>query len=445
MPLLKLWPRSQGRRGRLLLARGEEIELWEVDSSGFAEQVPLRPWFSKQQRDGQQDITGISVVEGSDQEFVLGRVSGLVQRMRVEEPRWDALSGRWEPGRTVEVARYGDGAEAGKEGGRWSIQALSLSSSLLTSISTLRQAPTYYRRRPPSSSSAPTTAASLAALPPSAHAHRLSLSPLNAPWIPPTSLDLPSKPWSLLLQPTSTPSWLVIGHTGLTPLSLTQLHPSGDPTPLEPLCSPMESGKPSAVYALCSPHPLSTTLYPTQTVVAGYYDSTTRVYDLRRPTPSAAMELKDPWSDDPCYSLASGGPGGSWIACGSARGGAVRLWDVRAPRMPTELLGAESPQEGGTTLFAPTPDRSPIYSLAMESSRTWGVTERRGFGFDFAPRSRGQGVRWMAHEGEGRGTLRQAKGSGSWEREWALTKGRGMEDRVPRAMAGGRWERGVRA
>ncbi|BGP25528.1 hypothetical protein JCM10295v2_004456 [Rhodotorula toruloides] len=151
-----------------------------------------------------------------------------------------------------------------------------------------------------------------------------------------------------------------------------------------------------------------------ETVLAAFYDATTCVYDLRSsPPPSDVvsawdqprferpsneiMRLSDPWSDDPAFSLAVGGAAGSYVAVGTARNAAIRLFDVRQAA------------SGGITAFAPGRDRSPVYGLEMEGSRLWGVSEKRGFWLDFDAflgKEDGERVPFVGHvKGEG-GSLR---------------------------------------
>jgi len=91
------------------------------------------------------------------------------------------------------------------------------------------------------------------------------------------------------------------------------------------------------------------------------------------PTPLRPMlTLRDPWSDEPIYSVSCGGGSSSFVAAGTARHSVVAFWDVRRP---TE----------GWSVHAPGNDSSPVYSLILESSRLFGVTQSRPFVFDFGP------------------------------------------------------------
>jgi hypothetical protein len=82
------------------------------------------------------------------------------------------------------------------------------------------------------------------------------------------------------------------------------------------------------------------------------------------------LTLANSWSIEPIYSVSSGGGAGSHIAAGSARHSLVSFWDVRSPA-------------GGFSVHAPLNDPSPVYSLILESSRLFGVTQSRPFVLDF--------------------------------------------------------------
>jgi WD40 repeat protein len=164
----------------------------------------------------------------------------------------------------------------------------------------------------------------------------------------------------------------------------------------------------SAVYGLTQA-PLSSPWGSSPQVIAsGWFDGRARIYDLRcatrSPTPSEFTSLSlsslslsndpashssrpkytatgtplltpvlvmaDRWSTEPIYSLSSGGGSGAHLAAGTARHSVVSFWDVRAPK-------------DGWSVHAPGNDRSPVFNVHLESSRLFGVTELRGFTYDF--------------------------------------------------------------
>jgi WD40 repeat protein len=140
----------------------------------------------------------------------------------------------------------------------------------------------------------------------------------------------------------------------------------------------------SAVYGI-SQAPLA---YPwgssPQILVSGWYDGQVRCYDLRSHSRASAatdsnqslapllpvLSLFDPRSFEPIYSVSCGGGSSSHIAAGSARHGVISFWDVRSPR-------------AGWSVYAPGNDPSPVYSVIVESSRVFGVTQSRPFVYDF--------------------------------------------------------------
>ncbi|KAJ7795596.1 hypothetical protein B0H14DRAFT_2918897 [Mycena olivaceomarginata] len=121
-------------------------------------------------------------------------------------------------------------------------------------------------------------------------------------------------------------------------------------------------------------------------VVSGWYNGSVSIHDLRSSSRGCAPEttphspaplrpvvtLINSWSIEPIYSVSSGGGSGSYVAAGWARHSLVSMWDVRSP-------------VGGLSLHAPLNDPSPVYSLFLESSRLFGVTQSRPFVLDFGP------------------------------------------------------------
>ena len=142
----------------------------------------------------------------------------------------------------------------------------------------------------------------------------------------------------------------------------------------------------SAVYGL-SRGPLNSPWGSSpQILVSGWFDGHVRCYDLRSSSRSSpepisgkpstpaplrpVLSLADRWSYEPIYSVSCGGGSASYIAAGTARHSVVSFWDVRSPK-------------NGWSVHAPGNDPSPVYSVVLESSRFFGVTQSRPFVYDF--------------------------------------------------------------
>ncbi|GAA5938987.1 hypothetical protein JCM10213_005997 [Rhodosporidiobolus nylandii] len=446
LPVVKLWEPVAGE-GALLVARGRGMELWHADPSaggGMRGADVLVDGFDGGRREeaagATKDVTALCGGIGLG-EVTVARVDGTLSRLRVRSDERRAGGGGGGCVRLAEKARYDafpSASAGGKTAGRSStIQALASEGGVLAAAGTTRLPPgsvaasapatpapaSPFSSRPSTpSASLPSLAASLSSRAVSS-SHSISLHALASPWQPPEVVPLSTKPWSLLLSPSSSsasaaasPSWLAIGHTGISPLSLLPLTPSGPlPSALQPLS---HTRKTTSVYALASP-PSSSPLSPSHTVIAAFYDSTTRVFDLRVPPPSSSSSsswndgdddfrpaneiarLADPWSDDPSYSLACGGPSGSAVFVGTARNAALRIFDLRSASRSSSI-----------TAYAPGRDRSPVYSLAAEGSRVYGATESRGFVLDWDPwpERAAEGVAFVRHS-EG-GAMRWSDGRG---------------------------------
>lgn len=205
-----------------------------------------------------------------------------------------------------------------------------------------------------------------------------------------TSVNLGARSWSSHLCASSSPSYAVFGTTSSTPLSLYHITPDGfSPIPSIALQSPKK--RPSAVYAITCAPPSSPLGPSEQIIVSGWYDGSVYIYDLRAscsqrhsdsssvsasvfspPTLLPVITLKDPWTPEPIYAISCGGGNASFIAAGMARHSVVAFWDVRQPSQ-------------GWSVHAPGNDPSPVYSIVLESSRLFGVTQSRPFVYDFGP------------------------------------------------------------
>ena len=196
------------------------------------------------------------------------------------------------------------------------------------------------------------------------------------------TLDLKTRAWTCHLST----NYATFGLTSKAPLIVHTIQPSGiskQPTyVLDPTSRDTHSK--SAVFGICGTPP-SATWGSDQVLVSGWYNGSVNIHDLRTPirlrhfsSPSSAPHLLpvlsfvEP-SADPIYSVATGGGSSNHIAAGLARHGMVVFWDVRGRR------------SAGWSVFAPGNDSSPVYSVVLESSRLFGVTQARPFVYDFGP------------------------------------------------------------
>ncbi|OAX37081.1 hypothetical protein K503DRAFT_850585 [Rhizopogon vinicolor AM-OR11-026] len=197
-----------------------------------------------------------------------------------------------------------------------------------------------------------------------------------------STIELDWRSWSSFLCMTSSLPYAVFGTTSPNPLVVHAVTPSSlHPTPSAILHPTRERS--TAVYGITDAPPSAPWGSSKQVIVSGWYDGVVRVHDMRSgrrdsgvpgsPAPLRPMlTLRDPWSDEPIYSVSCGGGSSSFVAAGTARHSVVAFWDVRRP---TE----------GWSAHAPGNDSSPVYSLICESSRVFGVTQSRPFVFDFGP------------------------------------------------------------
>ncbi|KAF9483384.1 hypothetical protein BDN70DRAFT_827641 [Pholiota conissans] len=219
---------------------------------------------------------------------------------------------------------------------------------------------------------------------------------------PPTSLiDLQTRSWTSLLSLQSTP-YAAFGTASSTPLTVHALDDGGalSPAPTAILHTKRAAADrlpSSAVYGLARAPPCSPWGASPQILVSGWYDGQVRCYDLRSssrfssntphttngalngpthttttPLLRPVLTLADRWSYEPIYSLSTGGGSGSHIAAGTARHSVVSFWDARSPST-------------GWSVHAPGNDPSPVYAVALESARFFGVTQSRVFVYDFGP------------------------------------------------------------
>ncbi|KAF9454691.1 hypothetical protein P691DRAFT_716412 [Macrolepiota fuliginosa MF-IS2] len=212
-----------------------------------------------------------------------------------------------------------------------------------------------------------------------------------------STIDLKTRSWASHLSLSSSTPYAAFGTSNSpTPLQIYSLPDAQftSETPSVLLSTGSNSttvSSSSAVYGLSQAPPSSPWGSSPQIIVAGWYDSKVRCYDLRTPSSSAysptsdsglagiaiptlcpVLSLHNPWSYEPIYSVSCGGGSGSHIAAGSARHSVLSFWDIRSP-------------QAGWSVHAPGNDPSPVYSVVLESSRCFGATESRPFVYDFGP------------------------------------------------------------
>lgn len=196
------------------------------------------------------------------------------------------------------------------------------------------------------------------------------------------TLDLETRAWTCHLSTNRA----TFGLTSKAPLVVHAIQPSGiskQPTyVLDPTSQDTHSK--SAVFGVCGTPP-SAAWGSDQVLVSGWYNGSVNVHDLRASarlrdfsSPSSTPHLLpvlafiEP-SVDPIYCVATGGGSSNYIAAGLARHGMVAFWDIRGRRST------------GWSVYAPGNDSSPVYSVVLESSRLFGVTQARPFVYDFGP------------------------------------------------------------
>jgi len=213
---------------------------------------------------------------------------------------------------------------------------------------------------------------------------------------PLSTIELKSRSWvSYLCLQASTP-YVAFGVSSTTPLNIHALTDGGQlssrPTAIlhtqKTVGLSYDNFPSSAVYGI-SPGPLDSPWGSSpQILVSGWFDGQVRCYDLRSssrvstasPTDSTAqlgptalrpvLSLADRWSYEPIYSVSCGGGSAAHVAAGTARHSVVSFWDIRFPSK-------------GWSVHAPGNDPSPVYSIILESSRFFGVTQSRPFVYDF--------------------------------------------------------------
>ncbi|EJD48552.1 hypothetical protein AURDEDRAFT_150960 [Auricularia subglabra TFB-10046 SS5] len=280
-------------------------------------------------RDGKRDLIGASFIpdrEGQDRTLIVALGDGTVERLYL--PAVNHAAPAHDPSRVVRTGSY----ERGPKG----LTALATSGQLTAVLSRSGSAALYRA---------------------------------NAPWQRPSLLTLPGtrrgRSWCVHFAPDA--SYVAFGRSHVdAPLALHAIHPDGD-IALDYTSLPgAPPGRGAAVYAMANMTP--------HVLLSGWFDGNTRAYDTRAPpTAGPTLVLRDPWTPDAIYSVAAAG---NKVAAGTARHGMTALFDVRMPR-------------GGWSVYAPgRAESSPVYGLALEDARVFGLTRTRAFVVDFSPGAR---------------------------------------------------------
>lgn len=230
------------------------------------------------------------------------------------------------------------------------------------------------------------------------------------------TLDLKTRAWTCHL----TTNHATFGLTSKAPLIVHTIQPSGISNQPAYVLDPtsQDTHSKSAVFGVCGTPP-SAAWGSDQVLVSGWYNGSVNIHDLRASTrlrdystPSSTPHLLpmltfvEP-SADPIYCVATGGGSSSHLAAGLARHGMVAFWDIRGRR------------SAGWSVYAPGNDPSPVYSVILESSRLFGVTQARPFIYDFGP-----GVVEDTHpsfplsRAEARALKKQGNGPGYYVTTW---------------------------
>ncbi|KAF8349363.1 hypothetical protein F5887DRAFT_1059607 [Amanita rubescens] len=194
---------------------------------------------------------------------------------------------------------------------------------------------------------------------------------------PLSSIELNTRGWASYLCLDAPCPYAAFGTSSTTPLTVHAISEDGLRTQPTAILQPKSKlpNASSAVYGItqaptCSPWGSSP-----QILVSGWFDGLIRCFDLRSPLRSSDMgqsssgcvplkpvlSLYDPFSDESVYSRPV-----------TARHSVVSFWDIRALKK-------------SWSVHAPGNDPSPVYSIVLESSRLFGVTQSRPFVYDFGP------------------------------------------------------------
>lgn len=143
----------------------------------------------------------------------------------------------------------------------------------------------------------------------------------RSPWLPPTTVPLPGRPWAIHLSSSTTSPFLAVGHDGpSSPASIFLFSESSiltDPIPLSDPSSPWTTSGYALARSRTCPHLLA----------LGQFDGFVRLFDLRLVGRGGGggetARFREPFCDSPVYSVDIGGGHGSLLAAGSARHSSV--------------------------------------------------------------------------------------------------------------------------
>ena len=200
----------------------------------------------------------------------------------------------------------------------------------------------------------------------------------------PSSIELNTRSWTSYLCLRAPCPYAAFGTSSTTPLTVHAISEGGLRAQPIAILQPKKPITSSAVYGIAQAPTSSPWGSSPQILVSGWFDGLVRCFDLRSSTRSSDMDqsiygcaplkpvlsLYDPLSDETIYSVSCGGGFSSHIAAGAARHSVVSFWDVRALKK-------------SWSVHAPGNDSSPVYSIVLESSRLFGVTQSRPFVYDF--------------------------------------------------------------
>lgn len=196
-----------------------------------------------------------------------------------------------------------------------------------------------------------------------------------------SSIELKIRSWTSHLCLHTPGPYAAFGTSSATPLTVHAISQDGLRAHPTAILQPKKPTAFNAVYGIAQAPTSSPWGSSPQILVSGWFDGSVRCFDLRSSLRSSdadqscaplrpVLSLSDPLSDETVYSVSCGGGFSSHIAAGAARHSVVSFWDVRALKK-------------SWSVHAPGNDPSPVYSIKLESSRLFGVTQSRPFVYDF--------------------------------------------------------------
>ena len=338
LPVLAINP------SRLVVAAGDTIYSYTFSTSRKEQESPpvIREGQCKLSPRARRDITAMTFAADNNQNRTLyiGHQDGSLERATITEPSTHRISSFSIDHHTV--GRYSD-----------LVRSLSSSRNCLLSLTA------------------------------SGHA---TLSLTDRGLTPLSSIELNTRSWTSYLCLNAPCPYAAFGTSSTTPLTVHAISEDGlraRPTAILQPKSRLPNAS-SAVYGIAQAPTCSPWGSSPQILVSGWFDGLIRCFDLRSSLRSSDMgqsssgcaplkpvlNLYDPFSDETVYSVSCGGGFSSHIAAGTARHSVVSFWDIRALKK-------------SWSVHAPGNDPSPVYSIVLESSRLFGVTQSRPFVYDF--------------------------------------------------------------